>query len=211
MRPSRFQAQPLSVHRAQRRRLGRGDRGNPHHLHDARCIADKKRCDYRRRHRIRKWCGRRLNDLKTTKPQILQQKGSNETSIIHIQPFGRSDEATEVSWRCMQRRGKKKICVQTGQLACRNPSLRRVPNQPCLPFWFNQVMPDIRRIADIKRPSLNALDLGAPVIGQQYRCSFRHASGRQVGAAQQGGNGIPFNGEQRRARNSASGFNDEPP
>jgi len=66
---------------------------------------------------------RRFDNRNALTPQFLQEQGANQSTVIHIKPFGGADERTEVAGPRVAGGSKEKMNMQSGQLAALWPEL----------------------------------------------------------------------------------------
>src|SRR6202020_2073743 len=105
----------------------------------------------------------RLNHHNPLPPQLAEKQGSEELSVIHVQPFCRRNQRAVITRSRIENCGEKEINVETGELTRVQSEFARFLHQPRLPSRLDQVMTNIGGISDEQRAPLGA-EFGLPVI-----------------------------------------------
>src|SRR6185437_8899378 len=80
----------------------------------------------------------------------------------------------------MPYRGEEEMNMESGELARGMSERLRLRDKPLLPLRVNQVMPNVRRVADEQRPTLDRRQLGTSVVLKQNTRAASETDRREV-------------------------------
>ena len=92
-----------------------------------------------------------------TKP--VEQQLTYQTAVIYVQPLGAGDERAKVTGATVLRGGQEEVDMQTSQRGRGQAAALCGTEKPLLPCRIDLVVPDVRRVADEQRSSINLLKL----------------------------------------------------
>src|ERR1039458_781245 len=93
----------------------------------------------------------RFDNRDALAPEFLQEKGPDQSAVIHVKPFGGGDKRTEVAGPGVAGGRQEEMNVQPGQLACLVAKFRGFVEKPVFPFLGDLVMTHVRWVADVER------------------------------------------------------------
>ncbi len=197
VRPAGLAFQPVPrQHQATLQRLYLADVIDPPDVNTLGLRSDLEGADDGGRGGIGKWPGRGFHYGKTLPAQLVQEHVAHEAAVVDIEPFGGGDERPEIAGFGLQHGGQKEVDMQPRKLAGFVPEAASFRGQPALPFGRQQVMPNVWRIAHVKRPSLRQGQLHVAVVGKQNPRSVLKSGRRQIATGDQRGHWVDVDANQ---------------
>lgn len=142
--------------------------------------------------------------------EAVHEEPAHKFSVVDIEPLGSGDEGTVITRRRVLDCGQEEVHVKTGELARRMAAPGGCSREPCLPARAEQVVSNVRGIAQEQGRRLGIPQACLPKVLNYHSRAVGETGSGKMRSREDGSKGIDFDGQKVGSPKTSAGSDQEP-